>query len=77
MKTAYAWNGEPIADIRQWCRERGEAMVVVQYTKRIPGFLSIPAQRVVWQEEMPVSFWEQLCIDPAYGIPEELHRYTP
>jgi hypothetical protein len=74
----YSWNGQPIADIHEWCRERGEQMVRVRKTWREPQvFAGVIADReeVI---EMPAVFFGSMRFggtrDEQY---DEIDRYDP
>ena len=75
---AFLWNGEPIADIRAWARERGEQMVRVRKTWREP---LVFAGKFVEREEiqeMPAVFFETMRFGGARDEQyHELERFDP
>lgn len=58
MNTVFSWMGEPIEDIEQWARDRGERMMVL--TTRIRHMNPyVPGGSITYStevEEMPESF---------------------
>lgn len=76
--TQFSWNGEAIADVRVWARERGEQMVRARHTWREPMPL---AGQILEREEiidMPACFFD--CM--RFGGPRddqyaEVERFDP
>lgn len=78
--TIYRIGDKTIPDIRQWCRDRKEKMVVVEWTQREPNILT--GEVIITKEitETPESFWKARRINFSsfcQGTPKEIRRYDP
>ena len=66
----FNWRGEPIIDIRQWARERGEQMVRYHAER----YVVVPGVTVPVKEErdgeMPESFWQGLLMQHGWHYTE-------
>lgn len=71
MSDYFKWNGQPIPNIHQWARDRGEKMVHYRCIK----YQDHPTLEEVFEGEMPESFWNNLFRNSASY--KELHRYDP
>jgi hypothetical protein len=74
----FEWNGDYIADIHAWCRERGEQMVRVRRTWTEPNVIAGRFEKRVEITEMPEAFFK--CM--RFGGPDdvaytEIERYDP
>lgn len=69
MGTSYSWRGQPIYDIHEWTRERGEQMI--RYRQKIYW----PNGQWFWEYgEMPEAFWGNLRFNDERI---EVGRYNP
>lgn len=61
MFERFSWRGEPILNIEEWARKRGERMVYYRAQRQTPYGPEI------YESKMPESFWNGLlCSDGWY-----------
>ena len=69
MPQLFSWYGEPIKDVKQWCRDRGEQMVT--YEEWVEWY----GEKVFFANgEMPASFWDNLRFSQDL---RNVRRYNP
>lgn len=67
----FLWRGEPILDIHEWARQRGEQMV--KYDVWVTWFGS-PERVYSHTEECPESFFGNMRFSEDY---RNIRKYTP
>lgn len=72
----FTWRGEPITDIEQWCRERGEHLVQFRCERKVPNVVTDRLDTETKEGEMPESFWNNLLMTHGWHY-TETGRYKP
>lgn len=63
--TVYMWQGEEIPDIRKWCEENNDEMILVKGIRKRPNMFTGRTVEEIEFQEMPRSFFE--CLRMADG----------
>jgi len=71
----YTWRGEPIKDIKEWCKEHKSEMVKYKNVKRIPNLFSGKIDEIVEFGEIPAEFFDCLRMTENSGMFFEISRY--
>lgn len=61
----FFWRGEPITDIKNWCKEHNTKMIKLRKVRNRPTVLDCVTKNDIEQEpieivEMPEEFWNTL-----------------
>lgn len=68
----FNWRGEPIPDIRQWCRDRNDDWVEYHYHQ--VHWLPSGPQHEDWDSGMPALFYDHMRTGGNSGTYTELSR---
>ena len=84
MSKVYHYQGQRITDLKEWCRGRGEDIIVVRWKRLSPRATMTDKGLVVemkeWceEEEMPESVWMTIpSVSEHLGSAEVVRRYKP
>ncbi len=73
-RRVFMWRDEPIHDIREWARKRGELMVQYEHHREGPSALTLRIEHEMTRGEMPESFWNGMIA--ARSGPNGLEWYV-
>lgn len=71
-----SWRGEPLFDIKQWCKIHNTQLVIVHWVEKEFNILTAKWDRQEKDVEIPAIFWDNMCLDERTNESKELSRYT-